>query len=170
MLHPDVTLRCVNDVIGYGVFATRLIPAGTITWVQDPLDQVLDSDALRRLGQRYSKIVKKYTWLNRDGNRVLCWDFGRFMNHSCDANTFSPGLEFEIAVRDIKAGEQVTSDYGALNVEAPLPCACGSPRCRGLVRPEDFETYAEGWDDLMRAPFSAAQKREEGFSCPEPLL
>jgi hypothetical protein len=39
MLHPDTELRFVNRTIGYGVFATRMIPRGTITWVRDRLDQ-----------------------------------------------------------------------------------------------------------------------------------
>ena len=161
MLHPDATLGWVDDVLGYGVFATRCIPLGTITWVQDPLDQVLDSESLRRLGSGYSHIIERYTWLNRDAHRVLCWDFARFMNHSCDANTFSPGLEFEIAVHDIKEGDQITSDYGALNIEIPLLCSCGSPRCRGLVRREDFETCAGRWDELLRAAFPRIPKVEQ---------
>jgi len=35
MIHPDTEVRFINDEIGYGVVAKKLIPKGTITWVQD---------------------------------------------------------------------------------------------------------------------------------------
>ncbi|MHC5084588.1 MAG: SET domain-containing protein, partial [Planctomycetota bacterium] len=34
MIHPDTELRKVNETIGYGVFATRHIPKGTILYVK----------------------------------------------------------------------------------------------------------------------------------------
>ena len=39
MVHPDTELRFVSPAIGWGVFATRDIPTGTITWALDVLDQ-----------------------------------------------------------------------------------------------------------------------------------
>ena len=42
LLHPAGTLRWLNDGMGYGVIASTFIPKGTITWVLDPLDQILD--------------------------------------------------------------------------------------------------------------------------------
>jgi hypothetical protein len=41
MIHPDSELRFVSPSIGYGLFATRLIPRGTFTWVRDDLDQIV---------------------------------------------------------------------------------------------------------------------------------
>ena len=32
MIHPDTELRFISPEIGFGVFATKLIPQGTITW------------------------------------------------------------------------------------------------------------------------------------------
>ncbi len=153
MLHPDTTLRSVDDTVGYGVFTTKFIRKGTITWVQDRLDQVLDSDALRRLDPNCSLLVEKYGWINRDGNQVLCWDFARFINHSCRANTLSPGLDFDLAIRDIEVGEQLTTDYGSLNIETPLSCSCGLSCCRGVIRPQDFEALSDKWDEFVRLAF-----------------
>ena len=31
MIHPDTELRFINNVVGYGVVAKKLIPKGTIT-------------------------------------------------------------------------------------------------------------------------------------------
>lgn len=38
MIHPDTELRFINEKIGYGVVALKLIPRGTITWALDKLD------------------------------------------------------------------------------------------------------------------------------------
>ena len=39
MIHPDTELQYINNEIGYGVVAKKLIPKGTITWVLDKLDR-----------------------------------------------------------------------------------------------------------------------------------
>lgn len=41
MIHPDTKLNFVSKSIGYGVFATKFISKGTITWVLDELDKKL---------------------------------------------------------------------------------------------------------------------------------
>jgi len=154
VLHPDIDLKLVSPDIGYGVFATRDIPKGTITWALDPLDQIIDQSKAKAIREPSDLQLKRYSWVNGSGDRILCWDFGRFMNHSCEPNSVGPGkLEFEIAVRDIAAGEEVVCDYGSFNLEEPLDCACGSPHCRGRICPEDIENVAPKLDDLVRAAF-----------------
>ncbi|HEX4137823.1 MAG TPA: hypothetical protein VHY84_24650 [Bryobacteraceae bacterium] len=39
MMHPDAELRFIRDNMGYGLFARKRIPRGTITWTRDELDQ-----------------------------------------------------------------------------------------------------------------------------------
>ncbi len=60
----------------------------------------------------------------------------RFMNHSCAPNTFirctKDRAEF-YALRPIRAGEELTVDYGASHHGGRLPCTCGAPRCRGWL-------------------------------------
>jgi SET domain-containing protein len=60
----------------------------------------------------------------------------RFINHSCEPNTFmrrtDERAEF-YALRDIRAGEELTLDYGDNHHEGRLPCRCGSARCRGRL-------------------------------------
>jgi hypothetical protein len=161
MLHPNTTLQYVDDRVGYGIFATTCISKGTITWAQDSLDQVFGSYAFGRLDAKCSALVTEYGWINGDGNHVMCWDFARFMNHSCQGSTFSPGLDFEIAIRDIEAGEQITTDYGSLNIEIPLSCSCESSCCRGVIHPQDFEAFADEWDALLRDAFPKIRKVEQ---------
>jgi hypothetical protein len=162
MLHPATELKKINEEIGYGVFATQPIPLGTITWALDPFDQILDPLVTEQLEDQYDGNLTRYSWVNANGNRILCWDFGRFMNHSCEAKTFGPGgCHFEIAVRDIAAGEELTSDYATLNLEQPLICQCGSTQCRGVVKPDDLEEVATTSDLLIRTAFTRIRAVEQ---------
>lgn len=155
VLHPHTELRHIDDEVGYGVFATRWIPAGTITWVEDAFDRRLEPSDYQGLDPPAYELLEKYTYIDQLGRRVLCWDFTRYMNHSCEANSMSPGLwPVEIAVRDVAPGDQLTSDYGALNLERAFECLCGKPACRGTVRPDDFDRYARIWDAGIRAAFA----------------
>jgi hypothetical protein len=158
MIHPDTELRYVNDVIGFGVFATRPLPRGTISWVRDDLDQVLSPDRVARLREPYREILRKYGYTDGHGDTVLCWDHARFMNHCCEATCLSPGYGFEILIRDVEAGEELTDDYGTLNLEASFPCACEHPQCRGIVRPDDSSFKADRWDELLRGAFPAIRQ------------
>ncbi|HOG29462.1 MAG TPA: SET domain-containing protein-lysine N-methyltransferase, partial [Vicinamibacterales bacterium] len=55
-------------------------------------------------------------------------------NHSCNPNTAFSGLNL-VALRDIRAGEELTVDYGTFydGRMTPFDCACGSPSCRGRI-------------------------------------
>jgi hypothetical protein len=153
MLHPDTELRFVNRTIGYGVFATALIPRGTMTWVRDRLDQAFTLAQLEAFPAHYRDTLLKYSFIDGRGRLVLCWDLARYINHSCNANCRSTGFEFEVAVRDIHPGDELTDDYGSLNLEYDFPCSCGTPQCRGVIRADDLLTYADAWDREAAEPF-----------------
>ncbi len=153
MTHPDTELRYVNDVIGYGVFATRFIPRGTITWVRDDLDQVFSATQVSAMPEPYQQVLDRYGYTDRHGFTILCWDHARFMNHCCDASCLSAGYDFEVAVRDLQPGDELTDDYGTLNIDESFACACSLPQCRGLIQPDDNERNAERWDEILRAAF-----------------
>ena len=76
MIHPDTELRFVNPLIGYGVFATRPIPRGTITWVRDRLDQAFTPAQIEQLPPAYHDIVLKYSFIDGNAKFVLCWEHG----------------------------------------------------------------------------------------------
>ena len=97
----------------------------------DPLDQIISAERLAGMPEILRNLTFKYSYLNGRSERILCWDHGRFVNHSCAATCLSPGFDFEIALRDIARGEEITDDYGTLNVEEGFACLCGAPNCRG---------------------------------------
>jgi hypothetical protein len=153
MVHPDTELRFVNDNIGWGVFATRPIPRGTIIWALDTLDQKFTPEQVAGLPPYARATLDKYSYIDARGRHILCWDHGRFFNHSCDANCLSLGYDFELAIRDIAAGEELTDDYGTLNPLAPFPCLCAASDCRQAVQPDDFTRLGDRWNLRAREAF-----------------
>ena len=156
MIHPDTELVLIDDVIGLGVVATRPIPRGTITWVLDPLDQIIPAERYATMPPHIQTLLHRYGYLTAAEDWVLCWDHARFVNHSCEPNCLSPGMNIEIAVRDIAPGEQLTDDYSTLHLEAPFACGCGTPGCRRLVRPQNARELAGVWDQLLAAAFAVS--------------
>lgn len=157
MIHPDTALRFISDDIGYGVVATKAIPKGTIVWVGDPLDQRIPVAQVAELGPLFAGTIDKYAWLDTQDVYILCWDISRYVNHSCDASSLSVGtFDFTMAVRDIEAGEEITDDYGTLNLTETFTCACGSPKCRKDVGPDDPSRMTTTWDAIVREALPSA--------------
>ena len=132
MLHPDTELKYVSPEIGYGIFATALIPNGTITWVKDELDRIVPKEDLEKLNPANLENLLKYSYRNYRGDYVFCWDLTRYVNHSYRPNSILTPLGFEIAIRDILPGEEVTNDYGTLNIIESFECANGPSHERDL--------------------------------------
>src|SRR5262249_29036404 len=145
--------RFINEELGYGVVATRFLPRGTITWVRDAFDQVFPPTEVERMSRFYREIMDKYSFVDPAGNMVLCWDLARFVNHSCRATCLSAGYDFELAIRDIYPGEELTDDYGTLNLEDDFHCQCGFDGCRQIIRPDDPQKYADTWDAVVAEAF-----------------
>ncbi|MFK7692479.1 SET domain-containing protein [Paenibacillus sp. HJGM_3] len=146
MMHPHTELRYIDEAIGFGVFATQFIPKGTITWALDDLDQILEPDQVDALDDDRQKLVRKYSYRNQHGKYVLCWDTGKYVNHSFHANCIGTAYEIEIAVRDIHPGEQLTDDYGTLNIDEPFDCLPEPGTDRRRVMPDDLIRLADHWD------------------------
>ena len=148
MIHADPEVRFISPEKGYGVVATKLIPKGTITWVQDDLDRVFKRSELHSLNPFIRSHLHKYSFTNRHGDLVLCWDHGKFVNHSFNPSCFSTPYDFEIAIRDIHPGEELTDDYGYLNLEEPFSCIDENTD-RKTVYPDDILRYHQQWDALL---------------------
>lgn len=154
MLHPDTELRYVNDAIGFGVYATKRIPKGTITWALDELDRHVDARRVAELDELRRNYFLKYAYRNGQGQYILCWDLGRYINHSFHANCVGTAYELELAARDIEAGEQLTSDYGTLNVDEAFDCEPEEGSDRRQVQPDDLLRFSDRWDRLAADAFA----------------
>lgn len=151
MLHPDTELRTISPEIGYGVFATSDIPMGTIVYVKDAMEIIVNENDLIHSDKKYRGYIEKYSYTEADGSKVLSWDMAKYVNHSCDSNTLSTGYGFEIAIRNIYKGEQITDDYGMLNIEQAMHCDCCSPHCRHHIGLNDFSRFSLDWDRKVKS-------------------
>lgn len=152
MIHPNTEVRFIDDDKGYGLFATNFIPCGTIIWSLDELDRELTPAEMERYDALFRDIILKYSFRNNKGNYVFCWDNCRYINHSFNANCCLTPYNFEIAVKDIDVGEELTDDYGYLNIIDPFT-AINEGCDRTVVYPDDLLRYSDSWDKLIEAAF-----------------
>ena len=160
MIHPKTELRFISKEVGYGVFATDFIPAGTITWVMDKLDREFRPEEFFAMDLVYQNIIDTYTFRNNIGNYILCWDHGRFVNHSFNSNCLTTAYDFEIAIRDILPGEQLTDDYGYLNIKDPFTAEDEGTE-RKIVYPDDLVRYYKVWDAQILKVFGKINAYEQ---------
>lgn len=94
---------------------------------------------------------------------VLCWDNGKYVNHSFKPTCFSTAYDFEIAIRDIHPGEELTDDYGYLKVEKPFDVIDEGTESK-TVYPDDILRFHEDWDLLIKEVSSKV------LEVPQPLI
>ena len=153
MIIPCTKVVHIDAKKGNGVVATERIAKGTVTWVFDDLDREIPMQRLEAMSPPCQEAVLTYSYRNRKGNLIFCWDNERFMNHSFRPNCCLTPYRFELAIRDIEAGEELTNDYGTLNIIAPFAVDCeGSDR--ETVYPDDLLRFSDLWDAQLRAAFS----------------
>jgi len=115
-----------------GCYTTAAIKKGTfIVEYMGPRITVEEADA------RYSDRPETYLFGLADGKQVIDGDgIAAFINHCCDPNCEPEEVDGRIwivALRDIKAGEELTYDYNLYDGEGDAPCFCGAKNCRGSL-------------------------------------
>ncbi|MBM0742692.1 SET domain-containing protein [Phormidium sp. CLA17] len=146
MMHPHTELRFIDESIGYGVFATQLIPKGTITWILDELDQKFDEAYVMSLDLLLRDRLLKYCFRDEHGQYILCWDIARYVNHSFNSTLIATPYNFELAATDIFPGDEITDDYGYFNLDKPFHCLPEPNTTRTTVMPDDMLHYYAEWD------------------------
>ncbi len=130
---------------GMGVFASNLIPEGTLIW------KLSNSRKLSKEEYNNSpENIKKDAYPEND-HYVLALGDGESWNHSCDANTWWTADDELSARRDIRANEEITYDYATTdidpNIQYTWDCKCGSSNCRQklhwnhILKPEIYNVY-----------------------------
>jgi SET domain-containing protein len=63
-----------------------------------------------------------------------------YLNHSCDPNLGVRGEITFVAMRDIRAGEELTHDWAMTDDDVySLKCNCGVPDCRQILTGKDWQ-------------------------------
>ncbi len=133
-----------SGIHGTGVFAARDVPKGqrVVEYVGEKIGKVeaerRSLAQIRRARRSGGASVFVFELNSRhDIDGAVPWNTARFINHSC-----SPNCEVEIvrgriwivARRRIRAGEELTYDYGYdFDSFEEHPCRCGSRRCVGYI-------------------------------------
>jgi uncharacterized protein len=135
----DLAIFKPSPVHGIGGFARADIPAGTR--ILEYLGEVITkAESLRRCEQDNQYIFALDTVYDLDGS--VPWNPARFLNHSCAPNCeaeLESGRIWIVALRDIRAGEELTFNYGYdLDDYKEHPCHCGAAGCVGHIVAEEF--------------------------------
>jgi SET domain-containing protein len=128
-----------SGIAGRGLFAVEPIGKGEIVAIKG--GHIVDSATLAALP----------TWLQNseiqiaDGFHVVALRDDEyepvmlFINHSCEPNVGFAGNIVLVAMGDIAAGDELTTDYALFDAsDTAMECHCGSSRCRGVVTGEDW--------------------------------
>lgn len=108
-----------------GVFAVRDFKKGEIVLKWTP--KFLGKFEVEKL----KNDQKHYIYKDGKDKYLLMQSPEKFVNHSCEANTQVKN-HCDIAIRDIKKGEEITSDYGKGSLVS-FECQCGSKNCRSVI-------------------------------------
>lgn len=118
-----------SPIHGLGVFAARDVKKGETIIDWNGCAEILTPFEAKDLPPSEKKYLSVI-----DGQYVLFKPPARFVNHSCDPNAKGSGGR-DFAVRDIKAGDEITVDYVIEKVPGlDLQCNCGTKQCRGHLR------------------------------------
>jgi SET domain-containing protein len=123
----DVVVR-ESRIEGKGVFAIRDFKKGETVIKWDISRQITPAEA--ELASAEDKRYLAY----RGGKIIVQQVPAKYVNHCCDPNTYV--VDFcDVALRDINAGEEITSDYSDdLAPNEMMICLCGSRNCRKTIR------------------------------------
>lgn len=116
-----------SRIEGKGVFASRNFKSGEI---------VIKWDISRQLSTEQEKEIpeKEKKYIAHTGAKIILQKSpAKYVNHSCNPNTHVENF-CDMAIRDIKKGEEITSDYNeCLGPEEILNCNCKSKNCKKSV-------------------------------------
>ena len=130
-----------SRIHGRGGFATADIAKGEVVLVKGGhivARQELQDKITPRLGPAEIQVgddlfIAPVTDEEREGSML-------YTNHSCDPNLGIRGEITFVAMRDIRAGEELTHDWAMTDADSySFECKCDSPRCRGTLTGKDWQ-------------------------------
>jgi hypothetical protein len=139
-ISPRATKGVPSGIAGRGLVAVDRIAAGDVVAVKG--GHTVTTAELRSLPDRLQNSAVQIT---DDLHLVARQDdeyeaVMLFVNHSCEPNVGFAGNVVLVAMRDIAAGEELTTDYAMFDDhEDAMECGCGRPSCRRAVDGRDWQ-------------------------------
>ncbi|MBN1502245.1 SET domain-containing protein [Candidatus Woesearchaeota archaeon] len=116
-----------SKIQGKGVFADRDLKKGEIVLKWDTSIILTEKEA-KKIPKRYKKYLVFF-----NGKYIFAQSPEKYLNHSCEPNT-KEGKLCDIAIRDIKKGEEITTDYSIDAIpHIKMKCACKSKKCKKII-------------------------------------
>ena len=139
-MSADHLYFAASPIHGTGGFARTDLPAGTRV-IEYVGERITKAESNHRCEGQNHFIFYLDEQFDLDGS--IETNPARFLNHSCDPNCETElidGRLWIMAQRDLRAGEEVTFNYGYdLAFYRDHPCHCGSPKCVGYIVADDFQ-------------------------------
>ena len=138
-LSPKTQVR-ESPIHGRGLFATAKIAKGEVVAVKG--GRIITRQEVRDVNARLGPVEIQigddlFIAPVTDEERELSM---LYSNHSCDANLGLRGEITFVALRDIRAGEELTHDWAMTDDDdSSTKCSCGSPNCRGTLTGKDWQ-------------------------------
>jgi SET domain-containing protein len=136
---PKTELR-PSPLGGQGLFAKENIKKGELVFIKSGQRLSLEE------ANRFNKELGVFSIQIDDAvhlgptNEQEVKDTVIFINHSCDPNVGVDGSVKFVAMRDIKAGEELFYDYAMTETHPwEMPCHCGTKHCRKVVTGDDWK-------------------------------
>jgi uncharacterized protein len=128
-----------SAIAGRGLFAVVPIAAGEIVAVKG--GHIVDTATMAALPERLqnSEIqiaegLHLVALTDEEYEPVML-----FINHSCEPNVGFAGNTVLVAMHDVAAGEELTTDYALFDTPSEtMECACGTASCRGVITGDDW--------------------------------
>ena len=115
-----------SKIEGKGVFAARDFKKGEIV-VKWDVSGTITREEFEKLPEEEKRYISSI-----DDNLIIMKTPAKYVNHSCNPNTKVVNTS-DVAIRDIKKGEEITSDYSQEKVAMKFECKCGSKNCRKII-------------------------------------
>jgi SET domain-containing protein len=156
-----------SKIHGRGLFATTDIARNEIVAVKG--GHIISWEELREITPRLGPVeiqiddrlfIAPVTEEEREGSML-------YSNHSCDANIGMRGEITFVAMRDIRAGEELTHDWAMTDDDDDysVECKCGARNCRKILigkdwqRPELQKRYAGYFSAYLAKKIARMNKR-----------
>ena len=133
----DLTIR--NPNVFYEAGIAHTLGRDVIQIVQSTDDIPFDLQAIRSVAYQNNPEGLRRLPPGRPG-RSRVQPVMLFIKHSCEPNVGFAGSTVLTAMRDIHAGEELTTDYALFDDhDQTMECRCGTPSCRGTVSGRDWQ-------------------------------
>lgn len=138
-ISPKASKGQPSSIEGRGLVAIAAIAKDEIVAIKG--GHIVDTATMKALPERLRNSDVQIA----DGFHLVALDEAEyepvmlFINHSCEPNVGFAGNVVLVAMRDISAGEELTTDYALFDdYDGQMECRCGKASCRRTIDGRDW--------------------------------